>query len=219
MTGWRLKRPGLEALGWFGLAVQIGLAALIFGQGLTDVSLLRGGAPLVALYADNDAVPLMGFGLATLPRLLFLISLLVWARHMLPHALTLTAAVSVCFIGIIGYLITFAFNGWSLTDQAATLQEHPVLAHTTLYLPFLLAVPAFLTPIGARARLTILAWTGGAATLFAAMAALWLYMDLLGKRSGLADAPIRFADNARDFAMLGFVLLLLWLGALWTHRK
>ncbi len=209
LSGWRLNLRWLETLGWLGLSAQLLALGIHFGTAETPTELFG-----QSYYASPIA-----FALIMLPRLLFLLTLIVWARQMVQHGLLFMAALSVCFLGMLALFVTNVFNDWSFPGTISDTAVATSLAHTALYVPLLLAVPAFLFPAFSPVRLAPTAWTGAAATVFLVSALILVTLGFQGLPRGFADFPEAYKAGTREFSVLGLVTLALWLGALWTHRR
>lgn len=213
LTGWRLGHRWLELLGWLGLAAQ----AAAMGYALFVAQSVFGDRPVLPAPSALDHS--VRFAAVMLPRLLFLLALIVWVRRMFRHGLLFTAAMSLCFLGMLAFFATYSANGWSLPDTVSDTTARAALSHGALYVPLLLSVPAFLLPDNAPARVIPIAWTGASAATFLLAALLLGWIGYRGMPTGYADFPETYARGAREFALLGFVSLAAWAGALWAHRR
>ena len=197
LVGWRAEFKWVEALGWLGFAALLLAGIYSFGNADAEVTALSTMAP----------------------RALFLIALLVWARVMWAHGLLLSGPVALSFLGLFVAIVIYIRNDWGLPDDLEKTHVVTALTHASLYVPMLLTLPAFLLPRAATPRLTLSAWSGAAAFAFLIAAGiLWAY-GLQGMNTGRAEFTERFADAAREFSLLGFGTLALWLAALWAHRR
>lgn len=217
LVGQRLRLVWLSAAGWLGLALQSLMMAFILAKGAVPATLFDlYGMPA----ADPSGAHLLArYTLALLPRLLFLLALLVWVRPMARHGLVFTAATALCFVGLVALLFTHAWHSWTIPQTLAGTQIITALSHSALYVPLLLALPAFLLPRMAPARLVPLAWTGGAATTFLVAAVFLWGLGAQGMQTGSADVDASFASGARQVVILSAMTLALWLAALWVHRR
>lgn len=217
LAGERLGMRWLSALGWLGLALQLLMTAYIFANGIPGETLFEAYA--AAAPDPTTADRLAYYVIVMLPRLLFLLTLIIWVRSMAHHGLVFTAAMSLCFIGLIVLLITTYWGDWQIPKTLADTQVITALSHSSLYVPLLLALPAFILPATTRARLMPLAWTGGAATTFL-VAAIFLWgLGYQGMPTGYADFSDTYKNGARQVVTLSVTTLLLWLIALWKHRR
>lgn len=207
LCGWRLQITWLEALGWLGLLVQLAAAVFAFIN------------PDYAASAFGDAQTGPRLISLMLPRLLFFVALVLWAREMHHHGLALSAPMSLCFLGMLALFITYSVSDWSMPEAMKGTAAQTSLSHAALYGPLLLALPAFLIPRNSRARLMPTAWTAAAATTFCVAAIILAGLGFSGLQSGLATAEDTYHAGLREFAILGYATLALWLMALWSHRR
>ena len=221
LVGWRLDLRWLERTGWLGLLLSAAMLAGVLASG--SENLFTGQNALGAIFnPGEDATTfdqLARFVLLMLPRLLFLLSLLVWVRRMSHHGLVFTASMSLCFVGLLFLFVFYLVQEWNIAELYQDTLQQTSLSHASLYVPLLLTVPAFLIPRLAPARLMPTAWTGFAALCFFAVAALVMFLGSQGQPAGRSDFPSDLAGSARQVSILGALTLIAWVGALWAHRK
>lgn len=209
LVGWRTGVRWLEIVGWVGLAVFI----CVIATHADGFSTQDSAEPMASL--RNHARE----GATLLPRLLFLLALLVWVKGMWRHGLLLTAPLSLSFLGLLVTVAIYMRNDGALPPDLTNTQVANALPHASLFVPMLLTLPVFLIKRAARPNLVLSAWTGVAALTFLIAAGLLWIFGLQGMPKGLGPAAEAHANTARDFGLLALATLGLWVAALWSHAK
>ena len=225
LVGWRLRARWLEALGWLGLALQAGLLLWLMGAPNALRQLAEMPTVRPALLERAPDLPDAAMTLRIMhyvPLALFFLALLAWGQRLWPQGLALASALTLSFLGVFALGLALLWNGGSFASALASSPALASLVHIALFVPLLLALPAFLLPTDAPRRLLAGAWTGASALTFLTGFALLWYLSVTRGAAAVDDGTLGLPDVENlqsQINLLGFAGLTLWIAALWAHRR